>query len=82
MVDYPRDSATLAISYAAATFWGALQVSGIDVRLGKVGSKMNIADIPDGDPPLFPDPRKNCVRRSLQLMGFSGNYWAQSFRGG
>ena len=49
------DANTEIIAHMCATFWRALQVMGIDVWLGRVGSKLNIADLPTRDPPLpFP----------------------------
>ena len=42
-----------------AVFWSALVSLGIDARLGRVGSKLNIADVPTGDKPSL---RTGCSR--------------------
>ena len=54
------DSDTLIIAHMAATFWRALQITGIDVWLGRVGSKFNIADLPiKNQSPPFPSGAKS-----------------------
>lgn len=48
------DSNTTIIADMVAVFWRALVALGIDVWLGRVGSKLNIADIPTRDKPRLP----------------------------
>ena len=48
------DSNTVIVADMAAVFWRALVALGIDVRLGRVGSKLNIAGIPTRDKPRLP----------------------------
>ena len=66
-----------------ATLWRDLQIMGIDVWLGRVGSKVNIADRPARDqPPPFPAGNKSEYKELIRLRDLVKRIGQNRFRKG